>query len=157
MEKLYIRVENGKVVGHPMLAENVIQVCMMENEIHYEGVTHEYILSHGFAVFDKPTLKTGEYVINEDNSVITLGEDGIARPTFETAMLTQAEKVDFWVRRPRNYDLAQSDWTQMPDAPLSAAKKTEWAAYRQELRDLTTVYANVQDPKDVVPPTKPEK
>jgi hypothetical protein len=156
MEKLYIRVENGEIVGHPMLAENVIQVCMMENEIHYEGVTHEYILSHGFAVFEKPTLKTGEYVIDAGNASIELVE-GVARPVLNIQQMTQDEKVEFWVRRPRNYELAQSDWTQMPDAPLSVAKKAEWAAYRQELRDLTTVYANVQDPKDVVPPTKPEK
>ena len=31
-----------------------------------------------------------------------------------------------------------SDWTQMPDSPLSESKKTEWATYRQALRDLPT-------------------
>ena len=34
----------------------------------------------------------------------------------------------------RNYLLAQSDWTQISD---STANKTEWATYRQALRDLT--------------------
>jgi hypothetical protein len=33
--------------------------------------------------------------------------------------------------------LAACDWTQLPDAPITAAKKTQWTAYRQQLRDLT--------------------
>jgi len=36
----------------------------------------------------------------------------------------------------RDLMLARSDWTQLTDAPLSAAGKAEWAAYRQLLRDL---------------------
>jgi len=32
--------------------------------------------------------------------------------------------------------LAKSDWTQASDSPLSTSKKTEWATYRQSLRDL---------------------
>lgn len=41
------------------------------------------------------------------------------------------------IRRKRNSLLTQSDWTQMPDSPLSEEKKTEWAVYRQQLRDIT--------------------
>lgn len=37
----------------------------------------------------------------------------------------------------RNGLLNNSDWTQMPDSPLSAEKKAEWAVYRQALRDMT--------------------
>jgi len=33
--------------------------------------------------------------------------------------------------------LAQCDWTQAADSPLSDSKKAEWATYRQTLRDLT--------------------
>ena len=36
----------------------------------------------------------------------------------------------------RNNKLFASDWTQMPDSPLTAEKKTEWATYRQALRDV---------------------
>ena len=32
--------------------------------------------------------------------------------------------------------LMQSDWTQLPDVPLSLEKKQEWGVYRQALRDL---------------------
>ena len=37
----------------------------------------------------------------------------------------------------RNNLLRQSDWTVMPDSPLSDSKKTEWKTYRQKLRDIT--------------------
>jgi hypothetical protein len=33
--------------------------------------------------------------------------------------------------------LANSDWTQLADVPLTAEMKAQWATYRQQLRDLT--------------------
>jgi hypothetical protein len=38
----------------------------------------------------------------------------------------------------RNYLLTLSDWTQVSDNPISGEKKAAWAAYRQELRDIST-------------------
>ena len=42
------------------------------------------------------------------------------------------------VRAERDQKLTASDWTQMADSPLASDKKTEWATYRQSLRDLPT-------------------
>ena len=39
-------------------------------------------------------------------------------------------------RAVRNKKLADSDWTQANDSPLSDTKKAEWATYRQQLRDF---------------------
>jgi hypothetical protein len=39
------------------------------------------------------------------------------------------EQIKLW----RNAQLAASDWTQLPDAPVDQAA---WATYRQALRDL---------------------
>lgn len=36
----------------------------------------------------------------------------------------------------RNSLLRASDWTQVPDSPLSAEDRQAWAVYRQALRDL---------------------
>lgn len=38
------------------------------------------------------------------------------------------------VRKERNKLLAESDWTQVADAPVD---KAAWATYRQALRDIT--------------------
>lgn len=39
-------------------------------------------------------------------------------------------------RRRRNRLLVESDWTQLPDSPLSKPARAAWADYRQALRDL---------------------
>lgn len=57
------------------------------------------------------------------------------------------------LRKIRNEVLASCDWTQANDSPLSSAKRTEWATYRQALRDLPT---NTIDPANPVWPTPPE-
>lgn len=66
-------------------------------------------------------------------------------------------KYSAWtnMQRERNELLAMCDWTQLPDSPLSSEKKSEWAQYRQSLRDITT--QNI-DPRveRVVWPAKPE-
>ena len=38
----------------------------------------------------------------------------------------------------RKEALQETDWTQMPDSPLTDSKKAEWRIYRQALRDLPT-------------------
>lgn len=40
------------------------------------------------------------------------------------------------VRNERNLRLAYTDWTQLPDAPLTAEQKAAYAEYRQALRDV---------------------
>ncbi len=62
----------------------------------------------------------------------------------------------FSLRRKRNRKLEISDWSQLPDTSLSEAKKTEWATYRQSLRDITNGLTTLADIKAVTWPTKPE-
>jgi hypothetical protein len=54
------------------------------------------------------------------------------------------------VRDERTKKLAETDWTQVADAPVD---KAAWATYRQALRDVT---AQETFPWDTVWPTKPE-
>lgn len=54
------------------------------------------------------------------------------------------------MRSYRNALLAQSDWTQLPDAPVDRAA---WAAYRQALRDVPS---QAGFPWDIQWPTQPE-
>ena len=53
------------------------------------------------------------------------------------------------IRQIRDQLLVNSDWTQIPDVPVD---QVAWAAYRQELRDIT---AQVKFPQDVIWPTQP--
>ena len=48
---------------------------------------------------------------------------------------TQEEKEQT-ARNKRNMKLTFTDWTQLPDAPLTAEQKAAYATYRQALRDV---------------------
>tara|TARA_Y100000385_G_scaffold258402_1_gene286386 strand:- start:328 stop:582 length:255 start_codon:yes stop_codon:yes gene_type:complete len=68
----------------------------------------------------------------------------------------------FELRIERDRLLAESDWTQMPDSPLTDSQKTSWATYRQSLRDMTETYSTVpltdkgrMDETKITWPTKP--
>jgi hypothetical protein len=56
-----------------------------------------------------------------------------------------------YIRHQRDIKLNNSDWTQGNDSPLTAEKKSEWATYRQALRDIT----EQSDPFNIVWPTIP--
>lgn len=43
---------------------------------------------------------------------------------------------DFDLKVRRNNALLLSDYTQLPDCPLTDDKKEEWKVFRQKLRDL---------------------
>lgn len=68
------------------------------------------------------------------------------------SMVIDAEMI---ARQRRDALLAVSDWTQVPDSPLSDADKTAWQTYRQALRDLPT-HANWPDLQASDFPNKPD-
>lgn len=53
----------------------------------------------------------------------------------------------------RNLRLIQTDWTQLPDAPLT--NKEEWATYRQQLRDYMNII-NIDNIEEIPFPLPPE-
>jgi len=77
----------------------------------------------------------------------------VANPDLERVIAEQlaSELAARWaqVKRGRNALLAQSDWTQLPDVPLTT--QAAWAAYRQALRDVP----NQPDPLHIVWPVAP--
>jgi hypothetical protein len=94
------------------------------------------------------TKNVGETVPQKINGVWTqvwnvsdVDEDTLAERT--------AQKAED-IRGERGSKLANSDWTQVADAPVD---KTAWATYRQALRDVP---AQAGFPWDVTWPTQPE-
>ena len=60
------------------------------------------------------------------------------------------------IRSIRNDMLLKTDFTQVSDAPLTEQKKTEWATYRQSLRDfMENIPADLDDIVDIPWPTEP--
>ena len=69
-----------------------------------------------------------------------------------TEYASSNHKAMWMMREKRTFLLNKSDWTRLDDNGLSNSKKTEWATYRQVLRDLP---ANTSDPKNPTWPTEP--
>lgn len=80
------------------------------------------------------TQKYGGPVFTIKGSVVERSYPVVEKTTEEIQADAQNKAEE--VRTERNQKLAESDWTQLPDAPVD---KTAWAAYRQALRDLSTV------------------
>lgn len=63
-----------------------------------------------------------------------------------------AEPLTFEVKNKRKELLSDSDWTQLPNSPLTTEQQEAWAVYRQELRDIPQQSGY---PFNVVFPTPP--
>jgi len=115
------------------------------------GPTPEWVREEGYYIITvwKPYDHATEKLIPANPHLY----DGMCC-TVEVAALTEEElqsRVNSqWaaIRSARNELLKDSDWTQLADSP---ADKAEWAAYRQDLRDVT----KQTDPFAVVWPTAP--
>jgi hypothetical protein len=62
--------------------------------------------------------------------------DGVWTQVWSILPLSE-DKCAANLRVKRDKLLADTDWTQMNDSPLSNEDKTAWATYRQELRDVS--------------------
>jgi len=76
----------------------------------------------------------GAVLIPEGLNPFRLSWDGEALSEAPTDAL-EAERAAA-NREYRNQLLSSTDWTQLPDAPLSDEQKSAYGAYRQALRDL---------------------
>ena len=90
-------------------------------------------------------------------------KEGIANPKTQKVDIATGDLVDYTPpvkvidyaganRSTRDDLLKETDWTQVPDSPLTATKKAEWMTYRQGLRNLpenvstfTTAYLTEDD------------
>ena len=80
-----------------------------------------------------------KYVAQDMFADIEDGETKAEQEAAYQATLDTATAADNRVTR--NKLLADTDWTQMNDSPLSNEDKTAWATYRQELRDVSDLDA----------------
>ena len=102
---------------------------------------------------------------NDQNSYDSLEwVDSSTKPTKAQldSYLSTVETEEMVVfRQMRNEKLLESDWTRMDDCGISTSKKTEWATYRQELRDITKTVTPVFLTRGIIDeskfswPTKP--
>jgi len=119
---------------------------MIDLTIKWEGINEEYPFTaspadceaHGRAIF----------------TAAAAGEYGTVAEYLPPPAPTP-EELAAQATAKRNQLLAESDWTQLPDAraAMGAEKAAEWDAYRQALRDITDQPGY---PAEINWPVKPE-
>lgn len=95
---------------------------------------------------------TGEVPVISGDEFVTI-QNGQPVVNHQKAAILEARA---WgaVRSRRNQLISACDWTQLSDAPLTAAQKSAWQEYRQSLRDLPQTFTKSSE---VVWPVKPTK
>lgn len=126
----YIHIdENGLVIyvanlATPEMAEEIVQngqkLVEIESELTDREIHDHYYDFGSNSLVAKPTKPDGEYRFDGKTKQWKLDIEGVTK-----AALDKRQRL-----------LAQSDYTQLPDVTI--ANRQEWAAYRQELRDITT-------------------
>ena len=75
------------------------------------------------------------HYIGINSTVVEITDEEYAERQAEY-LAAETEMLNVRNRETRNQLLAESDWTQFNDSPLTGEVKTSWATYRQTLRDL---------------------
>lgn len=147
--KFYVKVDAaGNQIGNPMLYENLQYLCN-------EGESFEQCIAR---LNYKPIIDNiPELDYNQRGTIVGFSkkEDGSFTNDYEVITLSNKDIIDEVIRRRRNFELITSDWTQLPDAPLSEQKRAEWVVYRQQLRDMPADYIEFTADTPITWPVKP--
>jgi hypothetical protein len=123
---MYVKVQNNEIVVGP-------QSC--------EGSGDSWYLYEGPSVRGIGLDKKIEISISGDIATGSIVDDPDA-----------SDFKSHSARSERDFLLKKTDWTQLPDSPLTDAQKAEWSTYRQSLRDVPQQSGF---PVNVVWPTEP--
>jgi hypothetical protein len=91
----------------------------------------------------------GENVIEgvADDSIHIIVNGKVQEKPVDESQLIAGKQSE--LRLIRNALLAETDWTQVSDAPLTKAKKDKYKSYRKALRDLPLKYDTITSIEEV--------
>ena len=149
----YAKIENGEVIKYPYS----IQDLKKDNpNVSFPSIIDEGIKFRYSMLSIQKVEVQSDYTKNISEDIPEL-IDGVWTQIWNVVDATEEEVnqrlADKWqeVRDQRGGMLNSSDWTQLPDSPLTEEQKNAWRQYRQELRDIT----NQANPFEVIYPVQP--
>lgn len=131
---LYMKLDSsGDPTGLPLIQSNV------EDLLGTRIITPQLLAENNLAeIINCYDCRPAEYQVATKGEIVK-NADGTIEQLWDIRELTDVEKVRTWIEGIRFFKLLNSDWTQMPDSPLSEVDKAAWATYRRQLRDITNV------------------
>jgi hypothetical protein len=149
---MYLKLENGNI-RYPY----AISELKSENpNTSFPAVLTNEVLESFDVYYVEPTEYSDDYTKNIEEGTPILSDSSYIQVwniTDATEEEISAKLEEKWVevRIMRDALLAQSDWTQFQDSPISGTTLVEWQTYRQSLRDVTSQ----QNPYNLSWPAKP--
>jgi hypothetical protein len=149
---MYLKLENGNI-RYPY----TISELKSENpNTSFPAVLTNEVLESFDVYYVETTDYTDDYTKNIEEGTPILSESSyiqVWNKTDATEEEISAKLEEKWVevRIMRDALLAQSDWTQFQDSPLSGTNLTDWQTYRQSLRDISSQ----SNPYNLTWPAKP--
>lgn len=127
----------------------IVRSCDCTNDLieyQYDKNTESFIYGN---------FEINEWYVDNDIAIkMPAKPDGAAYFNYDTKQwVLDYPNQEVIVKNQRDKLLYESDWTQIPNNPLTTAKQQEWAVYRQELRDITSQSGY---PFNVIWPVQPQ-
>jgi len=155
---LFIKLEEGSPMGHPIVESNFRKIFSKTSFPKY--FTPSVVEPLGYGIYDfaaQPEIGKYQKVVEV---APVKDEQGIYRQTWSIVDMDDEEKAlederkEQEVRAKRDWELTKTDWTVLADSPLTDVQISEMTTYRQALRDITD-HANFPYLDDADWPTKP--
>ena len=147
MQKYYLSVSgDGAVTSEPIAGDNLAVVFGEMSDEGYAAQGYQLVLNN------PPTLEKGQEAFLDG---YVKNDDGDWEWNYAVVTLDQNYLTNLHIRHQRDTLLRDTDWSVLPDSPLSADNKAAYETYRQALRDLPSAYPEVKSPEDVTWPTAP--
>jgi Phage tail assembly chaperone protein len=140
---LLVKLTDGVPDKYPITLENFLLLFPATSFPGYLDASITEPLGFGIYTFTPmPTEYDKSSEKPDEGLPVRNDETGVWEQQWNIRPLTQAEKYEVdeeqrrEVRFQRGMRLQGTDWTQLPDAPISEELKAELRVYRQALRDL---------------------
>lgn len=134
---MFIRLENGAPIGHPVNDYNFRTLFPGVSFPKYLTVSDVEPLNFGLYEYSQqPSLAKYEKLVE---ATPVRSENGIWYQNWHVVEMNTEEKLQedkekaHMVRQERVFKLASCDWTQLADSPVDGSL---WLTYRQALRDV---------------------
>ena len=124
--------------------------------VAYSGLDLSFLDSDIWAVqwdTDKGHVEKRDYSVTEITDITPYNAAKTKWVEADQAAKATTPTTETDVRDERGNLLNTSDWTVLPDSPLSDSKIAEWKTYRQTLRDLPANTADWANPTYPTPPS----
>tara|TARA_B100001094_G_scaffold330684_1_gene396530 strand:- start:662 stop:1126 length:465 start_codon:yes stop_codon:yes gene_type:complete len=137
---MLIQIESGQPVGNPI---NEREFKSLHSNVSFTiPLEVEDVISRGYALYQESNPpETSNHELAERSTPVKVSNElwetgwSVRQMTPEESAKADADQSTL-VRKERDSLLAQSDWTQFTDSPLSENAKTAWASYRDSLRNI---------------------